>query len=52
MEADIPKKREPPGQATMFKPLVFNFAPPPDEERINHVVGIAVRMFMAAYARR
>jgi AcrR family transcriptional regulator len=39
-------------QATMFKPLVFNFAPPPAEERINHVVGIAVYTFLAAYARR
>ncbi len=39
-------------QSTMFKPLVFNFAPPPDEERINHVVGIAVGTFMAAYGRR
>ena len=39
-------------QSTMFKPLVFNFAPPPAEERINHVVGIAVGTFMAAYARR
>src|SRR5215475_4500743 len=38
-------------QATMFKPLVFNFAPPPAEERINHVVGIAVRTFLKAYAR-
>ena len=39
-------------QSTMFKPLVFNFAGPPAEERINHVVGIAVHTFMAAYARR
>ena len=38
-------------QSTMFKPLLFNFAPPPAEERINHVVGIAVRTFLAAYAR-
>jgi len=36
----------------MFKPLLFNFAPTPTEERINHVVGIAVRTFLAAYARR
>jgi len=39
-------------QSTMFKPLLFNFAPPPAEERINHVVGIAVRTFLAAYAQR
>src|SRR5262245_5297174 len=39
-------------QSTMFKPLLFNFAPSPAEERINHVVGIAVRTFLAAYARR
>ena len=39
-------------QATMFKPLVFNFAGPPADERVNHVVGIAVRTFLAAYARR
>jgi hypothetical protein len=36
----------------MFKPLVFNFAGPPTDERVNHVVGIAVRTFLAAYARR
>jgi len=35
--------------ATMFKPMLFNFAPPPTPERIAHVVGIAVRMFLAAY---
>ena len=39
-------------QSTMFKPLLFNFAPPPAEERINHVVSIAVRTFLAAYAQR
>jgi AcrR family transcriptional regulator len=36
-------------QSTLFKPVVFNFAPPPPVERINHVVGIAVRTFLAAY---
>jgi len=36
--------------ATMFKPMLFNFAPPPTPERIDHVVGMAVRAFMAAYA--
>jgi AcrR family transcriptional regulator len=35
--------------ATMFKPMLFNFAPPPKPERIAHVVGIAVRTFLAAY---
>jgi AcrR family transcriptional regulator len=35
--------------ATMFKPMLFNFAPPPTPERIAHVVGIAVRAFLAAY---
>jgi AcrR family transcriptional regulator len=39
-------------QSTMFKPLIFNFGGPPTEERINHVVGIAVRTFLAAYAPR
>jgi AcrR family transcriptional regulator len=39
-------------QSTLFKPLLFNFAGPPTDERINHVVGIAVRTFMAAYGRR
>lgn len=36
--------------ATMFKPVLFNFGPPPTQERIDHVVGMAVRAFMAAYA--
>ena len=35
-----------------LKPLLFNAADPPSEERINHVVAIAVRTFLAAYARR
>lgn len=35
--------------ATMFKPMLFNFAPPPTPERIAHVVGMAVRTFIAAY---
>ena len=35
--------------ATMFKPMLFNFAPPPPPERIRHVVGIAVRTFLKAY---
>jgi AcrR family transcriptional regulator len=35
--------------APLFKPVLFNFAPPPELSRIEHVVGIAVRTFMAAY---
>jgi len=37
---------------TLFKPVLFNFAPPPSPERVKHVVGIAVRVFMAAYAAK
>jgi AcrR family transcriptional regulator len=36
-------------QSTLFKPVLFNFAPPPPADRVAHVVGIAVRTFMAAY---
>jgi len=36
-------------QSTLFKPVLFNFEPPPTEERIRKVVGMAVRMFLAAY---
>jgi AcrR family transcriptional regulator len=39
-------------QSTLFKPLLFNFAPPPSRQRIEHVVGIAVRAFLAAYRVR
>jgi len=39
-------------QSTLFKPVVFNFAPPPSPERIAYVVGIAVRTFLAAYRAR
>jgi AcrR family transcriptional regulator len=35
--------------ASLFKPMLLNFAPPPTPERIAHVVGMAVRVFMAAY---
>src|SRR5580692_11750821 len=35
--------------AMLFKPIVFNFAPAPSPEQIEHVVGIAVSTFMAAY---
>lgn len=39
-------------QSTLFKPVLFNFAAPPSPERIAHVVGIAVRTFLAAYRPR
>jgi AcrR family transcriptional regulator len=39
-------------QSTLFKPLMFNFGATPPPERIEHVVKIAVRVFMAAYAAR
>jgi AcrR family transcriptional regulator len=38
--------------ATMLKPMLFNFGPPPTQERIDHVVGIAVRTFLAAYLKK
>ncbi len=38
--------------ATMLKPMMLNFAPPPSLERIEHVVGIAVKTFMAAYGTK
>ena len=38
--------------ATMFKPMLFNFGERPSEARIDHVVGMAVRMFLAAYKNR
>jgi hypothetical protein len=36
-------------QATLFKPVLFNFAPPPEPERVSHVIGVAVRAFVRAY---
>jgi AcrR family transcriptional regulator len=38
--------------ATMFKPVLFNFGPPPRPDRIKHVVGIAVRAFIKAYGKK
>jgi AcrR family transcriptional regulator len=38
--------------ATMFKPVLFNFSAAPTPERIEHVVKIAVRVFLAAYRAR
>jgi AcrR family transcriptional regulator len=37
--------------ATILKPLLFNAGDAPSDERIDHVVGIAVRTFLAAYRR-
>lgn len=39
-------------QSTLFKPVLFNFAPPPEQERIERVVKTAVRTFLAAYRVR
>ena len=39
-------------QATLFKPMLFNFGKPPTPERIRYDVGIAVRAFLAAYRVR
>jgi len=36
-------------QAILFKPVLFNFQPPPEPERVQRIVGIAVRTFLAAY---
>jgi hypothetical protein len=37
--------------ATILKPLLFNASDAPSDARIDHVVGIAVRTFLAAYRR-
>ena len=37
--------------ATILKPVLFNFGEPPTQERIEHVVRIAVKTFIAAYAK-
>lgn len=36
-------------QSTLFKPLLFNAGGAPTQDRVDHVVGIAVRTFLAAY---
>jgi len=36
-------------QATLFKPVLFNFREAPAHERIEYAVGIAVKTFLAAY---
>jgi AcrR family transcriptional regulator len=38
--------------ATTFKPMIFNHAGPPTEERVAHVVDMAVHAFLAAYRWR
>jgi AcrR family transcriptional regulator len=38
--------------STTFKPMLFNFAGPPDDARILHVVDMAVSTFLAAYLVR
>jgi AcrR family transcriptional regulator len=38
--------------ATIAKPILFGFGTAPDKARIDHVVGIAVRTFLAAYRKR
>lgn len=38
--------------ATTFKPMIFNHAGPPSDDRVAHVVDMAVRAFLAAYLRR
>ena len=38
--------------ATLLKPILFGLADAPDQSRIDHVVGIAVRTFLAAYLKR
>ena len=38
-------------QSMLFKPMMFANAAPPTNERIDHVVRIAVRTFLAAYKR-
>ena len=35
--------------AMLFKPIVFNFASAPSDERVEHSVRIAVKVFLAAY---
>lgn len=38
--------------STVFKPMLFGFPGSPSDQKINHVVGIAVRTFLAAYRPR
>jgi AcrR family transcriptional regulator len=36
---------------TTFKPMLFNAAGPPAQERVSYVVAMAVKVFLAAYQR-
>jgi AcrR family transcriptional regulator len=38
--------------STLFKPMLFNFALPPPLERIEYVVGRAVKAFIAAHGKQ
>ena len=38
--------------STTLKPMLFNQTGPPQETRIAHIVGMAVRAFLAAYRKR
>jgi AcrR family transcriptional regulator len=38
--------------STTFKPMLFNHAGAPSDERVAHVVDMAVRAFLAAYRKR
>jgi hypothetical protein len=38
--------------AMILKPVLLNFGPPPTPERIEYVVRIAVKTFMAAYGKK
>lgn len=37
--------------ATTFKPMLFHHAGPPSDDRVAHVVGMAVHAFLATYRR-
>lgn len=37
--------------ATMLRPMLFNAGRPPSDERIRHVVAMAVRMLLSTYGR-
>ncbi len=39
-------------QSTLFKPVLFNFRAAPERKQIEHVVGIAVKVFLAAYSAK
>jgi AcrR family transcriptional regulator len=36
---------------TIYKPIIFNCGSAPSDEKVAHVVRLAVRMFMAAYGK-